>query len=221
MVVCMAMVNLKFTARLPFKAVYFNATVCDDKGRKFSKTLGNGIDPLEVIDEHGADAVRYTALSLAPLGGRLRMSKSDFRTRSKNSSIRSGMPLRFIIQYTDKNSPIKALENFELSVSEKWLLHELHKTSDQVNTKLEQYRVHEAIDSLYHYIWGALCDWGLESAKPDLLKEDKKDQALSVLIYALEGALRLAHPAIPFVTEEILATAPSPPKLAKARVTHD
>ena len=74
----MVMANLGFQGRLPFKHVYFNATICDKQGRKFSKTLGNGIDPLEVIEKHGADAVRYTAVSLAPLGGRVRMEYGDF-----------------------------------------------------------------------------------------------------------------------------------------------
>ncbi|MFW7378224.1 MAG: valine--tRNA ligase [Oligoflexus sp.] len=207
----MVMVNLKFKQRLPFKGVYFNATVCDQQGRKFSKTLGNGIDPLEVIDQHGADAIRYTAMSLAPLGGRVRMAKTDFEhgARFVNKVWNAS---RFLLQHIPENFQAKKLADLDLNLPEKWLLHQLYLTAEAIDANLDQYRVNEAVDQLYHYIWGAFCDWGLECAKEDLGKSSqRKEESLSVLIFALEGALRLAHPVIPFITEEIWQRLPAHP----------
>lgn len=208
----MVMAGLRFKGSTPFKDVYFNATVCDKKGRKFSKTLGNGIDPLEVIDKHGADAVRFTAVSLAPLGGRVRMDHSDFDNGARfinkiwNAS-------RFIFRYIDANTKIERLESLSLHVSEKWLLHEFHLAATKANQLLQQYRVNDAVDTAYHFMWQALCDWGLECAKEPLSGADpaRKNQTLSVLIYALDGALRLLHPVIPFITEEIWQKLPAHP----------
>lgn len=208
----MVMANLKFKKRLPFKHVYFNATICDHKGRKFSKTLGNGIDPIDVIEAHGADAVRYTALSLAPLGGRVKMATSDFEQGAKfvnkvwNAS-------RFLLQQVDSTKPIANLDSLELTLPEAWLLNELRETADAINQDLSQYRINDAVSRLYHFFWGSFCDWGLECAKTALQGDDdaSKTRAISVLVYALEGALRLAHPVIPFITEEIWQNLPSHP----------
>lgn len=209
----MVMVGLKFKGDVPFTDVYFNATVCDKKGRKFSKTLGNGIDPLEVIDTHGADAVRYTAISLAPLGGRVRMGKDDFDNGSRfinklwNAS-------RMIFQHLEPNQVLPSLKSLDLDKSEKWLIDRLHHTAAEININLSQYRVNDAVEKLYHFIWGSLCDWGLEAAKetlrPDAEPEDRL-RCLSVLVYCLDGALRLAHPVIPFVTEELWQKLPKHP----------
>ncbi len=209
----MVMVNLKFKQRLPFKHVYFNATVCDKQGRKFSKTLGNGIDPLEVVELHGADAVRFTAISLAPLGGRVRMEKEDFENGSRfvnkiwNAS-------RLVFQHLEPNQTLPSLKGLQLSLAEKWLLNRLREATEKVDRHLEGYRVNDAVEELHHFIWGAFCDWGLECAKSDLALpagHKDKERALSVLVYVLDGALRLAHPVMPFVTEELWQKMPKHP----------
>ena len=205
----MVMASLKVTDKLPFKHVYFNATVCDKKGKKFSKTLGNGIDPIEMIDKYGADAVRFTAISLAPLGGRTRMAKSDFETGSKfinklwNAS-------RFLLQHRKEDQPILSLDKISLETHEKWLITQLKHTAQQINSLLESYRVNEAVEALYHYFWKQFCDWGIESVKDDL-KGDKIHRPISVLLYSLEGILRLAHPITPFITEQIWQDLPKHP----------
>ena len=208
----MVMVNLKFKKRLPFKTVYFNATVCDKKGKKFSKTLGNGIDPLEVIDKHGADAVRYTAISLAPLGGRVRMDKGDFENGARFiNKIWNGA--RYLLQNVDESRAIKPLAELNLSLPESWLISEMQKTANNVNRSLENYRVNDAVEQVYHFIWGSFCDWGLECAKEALTgdNQDAKDQIISVLVYVLDGCMRMAHPVMPFVTEELWQKLPAHP----------
>lgn len=207
----MVMVGRKFLGHVPFRDIYFNAIVCDKNGRKFSKTLGNGIDPLEVIDKHGADAVRFTAISLAPLGGRVRMDIKDFDNGSRfinkiwNAS-------RLLLSHHQEGDQLESLQNLQLSHSEKWLVHRLGETAGNVTRLLETYRVNEAVDQIYHYFWGSLCDWGLEAAKDSLAGDDAgRQRALSALVYCLGGALRLAHPVIPFVTEELFGRLPPHP----------
>lgn len=209
----MVMVGKKFIGDVPFKDVYFNATVCDKKGRKFSKTLGNGIDPLEVIEKHGADAVRYTAISLAPLGGRVRMSIDDFENGSRFIN-KLWNATRMILGHLEQDQPLPALADIQLNLSQKWLIERLRQVADQSNSLLEAYRVNEAIEKIYHFVWGSFCDWGIEAAKGSLKKEtpeQKKLETLSVLVYCLDGALRLCHPVIPFVTEELWQTLPKHP----------
>ena len=209
----MVMVGQKFMGKVPFKDIYFNATVCDKKGRKFSKTLNNGIDPIEVIDKHGADAVRYTAISLAPLGGRVRMDKSDFDVGSKfinklwNAS-------RMILTHLDPDVKLPSLGSFTLDLSQKWLVQKLREVSQDSCDLIDAFRVNEAIEGMYHYVWGSFCDWGIEAAKENLAQGQdgqKKLEALSVLVYCLEGSLRLCHPVIPFVTEELWQKLPRHP----------
>jgi valyl-tRNA synthetase len=209
----MVMVGLKTRGDVPFRDVYIAATVCDKQGRKFSKTLGNGIDPLEVIDKHGTDAIRWTGTALAPLGGRIRMEVGDFESGARfvnkiwNAS-------RFLLKYVDPHRPLKKLVAAELTLPEKWLLEELASASEHINKCLELYRINEAVERLYHLIWGSFCDWGLEVAKESLNSHDEnaKEQTISVLVYVLEGILRLASPVMPFVTEEIWSHLPSHPQ---------
>jgi valyl-tRNA synthetase len=208
----MIMVGLRFKGKVPFTDVYFNATVCDKQGRKFSKTLGNGIDPLEVIDKHGADAVRYTAVSLAPLGGRIKMSIDDFDSGARFVN-KIWNAARFILKYVDESTELKPLESIPLTVPQKWLLHQLHDTAEQVEKKFSAYRLNDGVEDIYHFIWNAFCDWSIEVAKEDLAGSDtdKKNSTLSVLIYCLDGLLRLIHPVMPFVTEELWQRIPRHP----------
>ncbi len=209
----MVMANLKFKNRLPFKHVYFNATVTDKQGRKFSKTLGNGIDPLEVIEKHGADAVRFTAISLAPLGGRVKMEKEDFENGARFVN-KIWNAARMMFQHLDAGQKLPKLETLSLTLSEKWLIQRLKETAGKVDAHLASFRVNDAVEEVYHFIWGAFCDWGLECAKIDLAstaKPEDKLRALSVLIYVFDGALRLAHPVMPFVSEELWQKMPAHP----------
>jgi valyl-tRNA synthetase len=130
----MVMAGKKFLGKAPFRDVYFNATVCDKQGRKFSKTLGNGIDPLEMIEAHGADAVRFAAISLAPLGGRVKMSRDDFQTGSRfvnklwNAS-------RLILGHLESDQILPSLKTLPLRLHERWLVNELTQTAQQGKPK--------------------------------------------------------------------------------------
>ncbi len=207
----MIMVSLYVKGEVPFRDVYFNAIICDKQGRKFSKTLGNGIDPLEVISKYGADSVRFTIVSLAPLGGRVKLDVNDFETGHKfinklwNAS-------RFILSQLEEDK-ISDFQEESLPLYAKWVLHEFHETTELVNQHLEKFQFNEAVQKVYHFAWHIFCDWGLELAKinnKESLKE--KNQFLSVLIFTLDGLMRLASPFIPFVSEEIWQNIPHHPR---------
>ena len=208
----MVMVGLKTRGEVPFKDVFLTATVCDKQGRKFSKTLGNGIDPMEVIAKHGTDAVRFTAVQLAPLGGRIRMAPEDFDVGGRfvnklwNAS-------RFLFSHIKPGVEMRPLAPEKLDLPGKWLLTELSLAAERIDAALTNFRLNDAADIVYHVIWGSFCDWGLESAKNVLLGTDEaaKEQVAQLLVYVLDGLLRLASPFMPFVTEEIWQKLPAHP----------
>jgi valyl-tRNA synthetase len=207
----MVMVGFETLGELPFKDVYFNSIICDKDGRKFSKTLGNGIDPLVVMDQYGADAVRYTCVSLSSIGGRVRMSPTDFEV-GRNFINKIWNAARFLMTKTQGIS-IKPLSEVQLELPSKWMITELKHTSAAVNKHLEAYQINEAVEKVYQLIWRGFCDWGLESAKLSLDSKDLgvREACASALFYVFEGALRLAAPIIPFVTEEIWSKIPRHP----------
>lgn len=208
----MVMVGLKTQGKVPFKDVYMAATICDKQGRKFSKTLGNGIDPLDVIAKHGTDALRFTGVALSPLGGRVRMEIGDFEhgARFVNKLWNSA---RFLMRYTSKDTEIEALDSAHLDLASKWLIEEFARTADDVEKLFNQFRINEAISRMYHFTWGSYCDWGLECAKEALNGPDgkAKSQAISVLVYVFEGILRFFSPVMPFITEELWHRLPAHP----------
>jgi valyl-tRNA synthetase len=208
----MVMVGLKTVGKAPFKDVYIAATICDKQGKKFSKTLGNGIDPLDVIEKNGTDALRFTGIALSPLGGRVRMDISDFEHGARFVN-KLWNAARFLLRYTSKDAQISGIQPQNLHIGEQWLLHEFQKTAEDANRLLEQFRVNDAVNRVYHFVWGSFCDWGLECAKESLNGSDAnaKDQTVSVLVYVFDGILRLFSPVIPFVTEELWHHLPQHP----------
>ncbi len=212
----MVMVGLKTKGQVPFKDVYMAATICDKQGRKFSKTLGNGIDPLDVIAKHGTDALRFTGVALSPLGGRVRMDIGDFEhgARFVNKLWNSA---RFLLRSTSKDATIEPLNPLTMDLASKWLVEEFARTADDVDKLLNQFRINEAINRVYQFTWGSYCDWGLECAKEALTGSDQKAkaQAVSVLVYVFEGILRFLSPVMPFITEELWSRIPSHPAWAR------
>ena len=214
----MVMVGIKTMGDVPFTDVFLTATVCDKQGRKFSKTLGNGIDPFDVIEKHGTDAVRFTAVQLAPLGGRIRMATEDFDVGGRfvnkiwNAS-------RFLFGNIKPGTKIQKLDPTKLDLSGKWLVNELSLAAEKIDQSLSQYRLNDYADHVYHMIWGSFCDWGLETAKNVLTGTDEaaKEQTISLLVYVLEGILRLASPIMPFVTEEIWQKMPAHPDWSRPK----
>ncbi len=214
----MVMVGLKTIGKVPFTDVYMAATICDKQGRKFSKTLGNGIDPLDIIDKHGTDALRFTGVALSPLGGRVRMEAEDFEhgARFVNKLWNSA---RFLFRYIDPTKSVAPIDSTTLDIANRWLLEEFAITCVETNRLLEQFRVNEAISRMYQFVWGSYCDWGLECAKESLTGSDevRKAHSVSVLVYVFEGILRLFSPVMPFITEELWHRLPRHPEWQTAK----
>lgn len=202
----MIMVSHYIKKSLPFEDVYFNSIICDKSGKKFSKTLGNGIDPLEMIDKHGADAVRFVCVSLAPLGGRVRMNKEDFihGSRFVNKIWNAFQFVQKQITQSSLNTKSFSINSESLAIQEKWLITELLHASARVNKNLKEFQINSACDEMYRFIWHSFCDWGIELAKFRLQKNpEQAEKTLSVMIYVFDGLLRLSAPFMPFISEEI------------------
>ena len=207
----MIMSGLEFMGDVPFYHVYFNGLIRDDQGRKMSKTLGNGIDPLEMVEKYSADAVRFSLLMLTAEGQDINLSESSFEI-GRNFSNKLWNAFRFLALSFEENDLPRLLQNTdylsranELQLTDRWILSRLHKTIDTVTRALNEFHLNEAIDNLYSFFWKEYCDWYLELIKPRLYGNDlkAKDLALSIGIYALRNILKLLHPFIPFITEEV------------------
>jgi valyl-tRNA synthetase len=206
----MAMLGLHLMGEVPFRTVFLHAMVRDEKGEKMSKTRGNVIDPLDVTAKHGADALRMTLAAMAGQGRDIKLSLDRiagyraFANKIWNAA-------RFVLMNA---------EGFEAdapappsSVYDRWILSRLQRCADETNLALEELRFSDAANGVYKFVWGELCDWAIELAKPALygqLTPVEKAGAQSSLVRALEGALRLLHPFMPFVTEELWQRLPKP-----------
>ncbi|MFN7165342.1 MAG: class I tRNA ligase family protein [Hyphomonas sp.] len=199
----MMMMGLEFTGQAPFKDVYIHALVLDEKGQKMSKSKGNAMDPLELVDEFGADALRFAMSRMAGQGRNIRLSKQvvegnrNFATKLWNAARfaemnECGAPGEF--------DPCSA----ELPVNQ-WILSELSGCIADVTKGIEEYRFNDAAGALYKFIWNTFCDWYLELIKPLLMGMDDgaKEETRAVCGYVLDEALKLLHPFMPFVTEEL------------------
>jgi valyl-tRNA synthetase len=194
----MIMMGLKFRGQIPFRHVFINGLVRDVKRRKMSKSEGNIIDPLEMIDRYGADALRFTLAALAVPGMDLALSEERmagyqaFANKIWNAS-------RFVLMNIG-DGPAEVRED-ELSLADRWIRSRLSTITDSLTLSLEQYKFYEAADALYHFIWHEFCDWYIEFAKVGLRQGNKTTEA--VLAGTLAEIVRLLHPFMPFITEEI------------------
>lgn len=206
-VIRMVFMSLEMTGELPFKDVYLNGLVLDEEGRKMSKSLGNGIDPLEVIDEYGADALRFTLVTGNTPGNDMRFyldrveSSRNFANKLWNAS-------RFVLMHIGEE--IYEIKLEDLESPDKWILNKLENIIDNMNKNLEKYELGIAASNLYSFIWNDFCDWYIELVKDRLFKADNssKNAAKATLSYVLEAILKLLHPFMPFITEEIYAYLP-------------
>ncbi len=189
--------------RIPFKDVLIHGLVRDAQGRKMSKSLGNGIDPLEIIDEYGADTLRYALLNGIAPGSDTRFSKEKLEG-CRNYVNKIWNASRFVIMNAE-NREIKDIKDVKLSISDKWIISKLNATVRKVTVNMEKYEIGLAAGELQDFVWNDFCDWYIELSKPALYgdDEDKKDSTVATLIYVLKNTLKLLHPFIPFVTEEI------------------
>ena len=199
------MMGLHFTGKVPFRDVYMHALVRDEKGAKMSKSKGNVIDPLELIDTYGADALRFTLAAMAAQGRDIKLAKSrvegyrNFATKLWNAS-----------RFAEMNGcvrdpsfdPTKVKEVLNL-----WILGETARAVGEVETAIISYKFNEAAQAAYRFVWNILCDWHLELAKPLLMGADgpAKQEAQATIAFVLDEAFKLLHPFMPFITEELWA----------------
>jgi valyl-tRNA synthetase len=224
----MIMMGLEFMGEVPFPDVYIHGLVRDTQGRKMSKSLGNGVDPLEVVDEYGADALRFTLAFLAAQGQDILMDKESFRLGSKFAN-KIWNASRFILMNLEGRNLSKQTRLDEV---DRWIVHRLNLTAQNARKALEQYRFNDASQAVYEYFWNDFCDWYIEAAKLALDSGDKteKDRKITLCLTILEESLRLLHPFLPYVTEEIyqklpnhgpsIVTAPYP-EFLKSRVDEE
>jgi len=200
----MIMQGLKFMDDAPFKDIYIHGLIRDEKGQKMSKTRGNVIDPLEVIDEFGADAMRFTLTALATQGRDIKLSMPviqgyrNFINKIWNAS-------RFTMMNLEGYDSELVPSVDELSTYDKWIITKLNRTIQEVEESLEHYEFDKAASAIYQFFWAEYCDWYLELVKPVLYGDNKADKqrTRSVLVRVLTTALGLLHPIAPFVSEEL------------------
>ena len=202
----MVMASYEFMGKLPFNDVYIHGTVRDANGVKMSKSLGNGIDPIEIINKYGADALRVTLVLATPEGQDPFISEKSFEL-GRNFANKLWNASRFVV--TNLNGTEISLDHSKLEITELpdiWIMSRLNKTIGQINNYLSSYRFNTAAKAAYDFIWKDYCDWYLEMIKPRLgddASEEAKDKARKISGYILLQILRMLHPIMPFVTEEI------------------
>jgi len=199
----MMMMGLEFTGEAPFKDIYIHALVLDEKGQKMSKSKGNAMDPLELIDEFGADALRFTMAAMAAQGRNVRLSKQrvegyrNFATKLWNAA-----------RFAELNA-CGAPGGYDPATAQypvnQWILSELSACTADVTRGIEEYKFNEAAGALYKFVWNTVCDWYVELIKPLLTGADEaaKAETRAVCGFVLDEALKLLHPFMPFVTEEL------------------
>ncbi|HVO22819.1 MAG TPA: valine--tRNA ligase, partial [Candidatus Margulisiibacteriota bacterium] len=207
----MVMAGYEFMGECPFSEVCFNSIVRDLQGRKMSKSLGNSPDPLDVIANYGADALRFTIVSLAPPGEDVRyaVEKTDLGRHFANKIWNAA---RFVLMNLEAQPPdFSTVHAATLALPERWMLSRLQAVIDEVRATFTNYRFNDGALALYQFIWHEYCDWYLELSKVALYGNDEggKHQVQAVLLHVLEQALRLLHPFMPFVTEEIWQALPA------------
>lgn len=201
----MMMMGLHFTHETPFKDVYFHALVRDEDGQKMSKSKGNVIDPLTVMDAYGTDAFRFTLAAFAAQGRDIKMSEQRV-TGYRNFVNKLWNAARFALMQIDENTSIAPNPDLtHAALADKWILSRLAKTTKATDAALQEYRFNDAANALYSFVWHEFCDWYLEAIKPVLYGTDEQVKAATkaVLRLVLHDILVLLHPFMPFVTEEI------------------
>ncbi len=204
----MIVMGYKFMDDLPFREVYFNGMVRDKHGKKMTKSRGNVIDPLDVMDTYGTDAMRFTLLLLASPGADIPLDTNRMKGY-KAFMNKIWNAARFALMHLDESVLETEYEQDELSTVNSWIKSRTHQAVKDVNEAIDTYRFHEASNDIYHFVWHQFCDWYLELIKPVLFGKDEtadeREQAITkrVLYETLDTILRLLHPFIPFITEEI------------------
>ena len=197
---------VEHTGKVPFDTVLIHGLVRDAQGRKMSKSLGNGIDPLEVIDEYGADALRFTLATGNSPGNDMRFSDDKVKA-SRNFANKLWNAARFVLMHLGDDYKFEGLPK-ELALEDKWIISKVNTLAKDVTANLEKFELGVAIQKLYDFIWDVFCDWYIEISKIRLQSGEGADTAKAVLVYVLTDILKLLHPFMPFITEEIYQAIP-------------
>lgn len=197
---------VEHTGEVPFDTVLIHGLVRDAQGRKMSKSLGNGIDPLEVIDEYGADALRFTLATGNSPGNDMRFSDDKVKA-SRNFANKLWNAARFVLMYLGEDYEFPGLPK-ALNLEDKWIISKVNTLSKEVTANLEKFELGVAIQKLYDFIWDVFCDWYIEISKIRLQSGEGAETAKAVLVYVLTDILKLLHPFMPFISEEIYQAIP-------------
>ncbi len=202
----MIMSSMEFMGDIPFKDVYFTSIIRDDKGRKMSKSLNNSPDPLDVVKEYGADALRFTIIYIAPIGQDIRYSNEKCKI-GRNFATKLWNVVRFRLSQGKAPLGWPTLDGIDPKAfrpDDQWIIYELNETIKNMTTGLENFRFDEICKEIYEFIWNKFCDWYLESCKPAFNgKAENGDTIIRIFDYCLGAFLRLLHPIMPFITDEL------------------
>ncbi|MEN6356883.1 MAG: valine--tRNA ligase, partial [Armatimonadota bacterium] len=199
--------SLEYLDKIPFEDVYIYATVLNEEGKRMSKSLGTGVDPLELIGKFGADALRFALIQQTGMNQDIKFSDKRVEdTRNFGNKIWNAS--RFVIMNLEGYGG-EGLDEDALHLEDRWIISRLNRVIETVNSSLATYNMDVAARAIYEFLWSEYCDWYIELAKPRLRGSDEeKSQVQSVLYYVLEATLRLLHPIMPFITEEIWQALP-------------
>ncbi|MCL4549377.1 MAG: valine--tRNA ligase [Bacteroidetes bacterium] len=200
----MIMAGMHFKNEIPFKDVYFTSTVRDLQGRKMSKSLGNSPDPLDLIDEYGADALRFTMTYIAPLGQDVMFSQEKVEI-GRNFANKIWNAGRFLLMNAQNIKLDPTLKDKHIDFTDRWIMSRFQSTLKELNDSLDKFEVNNASKIVYAYVWNDFCDWYIELSKQRLYQgsDDAKSAVLTRAISLYEEMLKLVHPFMPFITEEI------------------
>ena len=208
--------GIEFTGKAPFKDILIHGMVRDSQGRKMSKTLGNGIDPIEIINKYGADSLRFAVISGTTMGNDIRYMPEKLEQASNfankiwnatkfitNNEIKEEDIIKFHTEIYDEEN--KKYKNELLNLEDKWIINKLQTLIEEITNNIENYDLGVALDKVYNFIWNEFCDWYIEMVKPRLYSEDynEKVKVCYVLDYVFGMSMKLLHPFMPFVTTEI------------------
>ncbi|GAB4462673.1 MAG: valine--tRNA ligase [Armatimonadaceae bacterium] len=208
----MMMTGAEFIGEKPFSDVYVHATILDEHGRRMSKSKGNGVDPVDLIELYGADALRFALMNRAGMVQDIRIKpikdgRQEQGEQARNFANKIWNASRFALMNLDDFEPRSAACPAATVLVDRWILSRLSETADTVNRAFESYNMDEAADALYHFFWDDFCDWYIEAAKPRFAGEGA-EEAKAVLWFTLEQTLRLLHPIMPYLTEAIWQNLP-------------
>ncbi|MCK5155691.1 MAG: valine--tRNA ligase [Spirochaetales bacterium] len=205
----MVMASLEFMEKPPFRDICMTGLVRDKQGRKMSKSLGNGIDPLEVVDMYGADAMKFTLCYLAAQGNDILLDMDTFKMGSRFAN-KVWNATRFLLMNLE-GKKLLTLDAIQLRTIDRWIYHRLNNAAAVVEKAMTSYRFNDATQAVYDFFWNDFCDWYIEASKASLYSdsENEKNRAVTLLLDILAESMRLLHPFISFVTEEIYQKLPN------------